>query len=406
MDSQSFLITGGCGLQGSDIVRTLRERYPTSKVSVLSRSPTTNTIPGVTYRKGNITNTAHVDACLRYCKPTVVFHCAATVVGTRKHVPDHMVREVNVEGTELLLQSCKAAGVRAFIFTSSASVVQWAGVEIVNANETWPVVAMPDEDNDGNVPIYPRTKAEAEVLVLAADDHDGDKAGNGNGDGMRTCSVRPSVIYGERDNDVTPTIMRTAGAMRGLQIGPNAKPFATTYVGNSTHAHLLAAEKLLSPARGVRDSVGGQAFFVANAGAYTYWDFARTMWQYHNHNNVMSANTDQASTAFPPRDADEYNPAKNPQFRVVTIAMAMWVAWAFEWWAWIIDEPPRLSQAAVSIMTSARAYDISKAKRVLGYTEQVDWEEGCRRAATWWVENRKGNEVKEDEEEEEEMEIE
>jgi sterol-4alpha-carboxylate 3-dehydrogenase (decarboxylating) len=404
MDSQSFLVTGGCGLQGSDIVRTLRERYPAAKVSVLSRSPTVNTIPGVTYRKCNITNTAHVDACLRYCKPTVVFHCAATVVGTRKHVPDHLIREVNVEGTEVLLEKCKAAGVKAFIFTSSASVVQWAGVEIVNANETWPVVAMPDEENDGNVPIYPRTKAEAEVLVLAADDTGGDDKNNSNNDsqgGMRTCSIRPSVIYGERDNDVTPTIMRTADAMRGLQIGPNAKPFATTYVGNSTHAHLLAAEKLLSPTREVRDAVGGQAFFVANDGTYTYWGFARTMWQYHNQAKATDA------IPFPTRcDADEYDPEKNAELRVVSIAMAMWVAWVYEWWAWIIDEPPRLSQTAVSIMTSARAYNLSKAKRVLGYREQVDWEEGCRRAATWWVENRKGKEVKEIDEEDEEFEIE
>ncbi|KAI0140342.1 hypothetical protein BJ166DRAFT_473292 [Pestalotiopsis sp. NC0098] len=371
MDSQSFLVTGGCGLQGSDVVQTLRDRYPSAKVAVLSRQPDVNTIPGVVYRRGNITNAAHIDACLRFCQPTVVFHCAATVVGSsQRHIPDHLVREVNVQGTELLLQRCKAAGVKAFVFTSSASVVHWAYVEISGANETWPVVAFPDEDNDDGLPVYPRTKAEAEVLVLAAD--------NNVEIGMRTCAIRPAIIYGERDNDVTPTMMRTAAALRGLQIGDNSKPFATTYVGNSTHAHLLAAEKLLSPVRSERDAVSGQAFFVSNEGRYTYWDFARTMWQYHN---------------------------ENPALRLVSVAVALWVAWASEWWAWIVDEPPRLSRAAVDTMTSARHYDTAKARRVLGYAEQVDWEEGCRRAARWWIENRRGVEEPEGEEDEDEYNV-
>lgn len=421
MESQSFLVTGGCGLQGSDIVQTLRERYPSAKIAVFSRQPDVNIIPGVVYRRGNITSAAHIDACLRFCQPTVVFHCAATVVGSsQRHIPDHLVREVNVQGTELLLQRSKAAGVKVFVFTSSASVVHWAHVEISSANETWPVVAFPDKDNDDGLPVYPRTKAEAEVLVLAADtngskDRNGEKQTDREGEmSMRTCAIRPAIIYGERDNDVTPTLMRTAAALRGLQIGDNSKPFATTYVGNGTHAHLLAAEKLLSTTPSERDAVGGQAFFVANEGRYTYWDFARTMWQYHNevddgayHDVVADEDNDGASTPqkifFPPRDADEYDPDKNSSLRLVSVAAALWVAWASEWWAWIVDEPPRLSRAAVDTMTSARHYDTGKARRILGYAEQVGWEEGCRRAARWWIENRRGVEEPEDEEDEDEF---
>lgn len=366
MESQSFLVTGGCGLQGSSIVHTLRTRFPSARVAVLTRSPTVNTFEGVEYHKGDITKVSDIEACLAACEPTVVFHCAATVVGARKHVPDSTVRAINVDGTAHLLEACKASGtVKAFVFTSSVSVVQRPGVEIDGADETW---AMVDSMADVNVPIYPLSKAEAERLVSAADTPGDSKLGD---EGMRTCSIRPSAIYGERDNDVTPLIMRTARS-RDIQIGPNEKPFSTTYVGNSTHAHLLAAEKLVSPDRAVRDSVGGEAFFIANEDRYTYYDFARTIWHH--------------AGAGPPRDAEEYG---RERLRVVSVGLALWVAWASEWYGWLTNSIPVISQVAVGICTMTRRYDISKARKLLGYEEQVDWEEGCRRSATWWAQHRK-----------------
>lgn len=349
-------------MQGSSIVETLRARYPTAKIAVLTRNPTTNRFPGVDYHKGDITRPLDIQACINACHPTVVFHCAATVVGTRKHVPDSMVQAINVDGTRLLLDACRDLGlVKAFVFTSSVSVVQKPGVIIDGADETWDMI---DTTLDIQTAIYPRTKAEAERLVSAADD-----GGEGK---MRTASLRPTVIYGERDNDVTPIIMRTLWS-KGLQIGGNTNPWSTTYVGNSTHAHLLAAEKLCSDDKAVRDRVGGQAFFIANEGTYTYCDFARTIWYY--------------AGVGPKRDDAEYDP-KNGKMRVVSVGLAMWVAWASEWFAWATGGAPIVTQVAVGIFTMVRRYDISKAKERLGYREQMDWEEGCRRSAQWWRENR------------------
>ncbi|KAH6652339.1 hypothetical protein BKA67DRAFT_661085 [Truncatella angustata] len=373
MEYQSFLITGGCGLQGSSIVETLRSRYPSCRnIAVLTRDPSLNLFPGVAYHRGDLTSPADIDRCLQACRPTVIFHCAAVVTGTRKPVSDEVVNAINVGGTQLLLAACaRLGGVRAFVFTSSVAVVQRPGVEIRGANETWPLI---DFVNDRETLVYPKSKAEAETLVLAADGADGEGKGEGREGGcsMRTCAVRPSAVYGERDNDVTPLVMRTAKTMRGLQIGDNKNPMATTYVGNSTHAHLLAAERLLDPDPAVRDAVGGQAFFVANEGASTFWDLARTIW-FH------------AGAGPDPRDPAEYRPE---DLRVVSVGLAMWAAWASEWWAWLWGSTPRISRIAVGIVTMTRVYDISKAKRVLGYSEQVGWEEGCRRAARWWVENR------------------
>ncbi|KAM0817845.1 hypothetical protein AB5N19_03652 [Seiridium cardinale] len=367
MDSQSFLVTGGCGLQGSSIVETLRARYPAARVAVLARNPTVNNFPGVDYHRGDITKPEDIDACLAASSATVVFHCAAVVVGAKKPVPDTVVQAINVDGTRLLLERCKAFGtVKAFIFTSSVSVVQKPGVQIDGAKETWPLV---DPEKDTTVLIYPRSKAAAEQLVTAADDDEVD--------GMRTCSIRPSVVHGERDTDVTPITIRTARMLRNIQIGDNTSTLSTTYVGNSTHAHLLAAEKLISPDKAVRDSVGGEAFFVTNEGRYTYFDSARTIW-FH-------------AGIGPPPDSDAYKPEN---LRVISVGLAMWVAWLSEWYGWLIGTTPKISQVAVGILTMTRRYDISKAKEVLGYREQVDWREGCRRAARWWVENNNAEDNK------------
>ncbi|KAI1860478.1 hypothetical protein JX265_009877 [Neoarthrinium moseri] len=360
MATESYLITGGCGLQGSSIVETLRAKFPEAKVAVVTRNPTVNIFEGVTYHRGDIRDAPFIASCLAECKPSVVFHCAATVVGARKHVSDETVRSINVDGTRVLLEQCAKAGTKAFVFTSSVSVIQKPGVIVSDADETWPLIG----DSDTKALIYPRTKAESERLVTAADDPDG----------MRTASLRPSAIHGERDNDVTPIIMRTS-AMKGLQIGENKTRFATTYVGNSTQAHLLVAEKLLSPDPDVRNAVGGQAFFVTNGAEHSYYDFSRTIWKY-------------AGVGDGPGSPEYEN------VRVVPTNVAMWVAWACEWWGWAWGTPPVISTVAVGICTMERWYKIGKAERLLGYHPSVGWEEGCRRAAKWYLEH--GNKTEED----------
>ncbi|KAI0124053.1 sterol-4-alpha-carboxylate 3-dehydrogenase like protein [Xylariales sp. AK1849] len=355
MASESYLVTGGCGLQGSSIVETLRSKYPTARVAVLTRNPTINTFPGVTYHRGDITIADDIASALSISQPTVVFHCAATVVAARKHVSDATIRAINVGGTRLLLEKCAGFGVRAFVFTSSGSVVQRDFSPLDGADETWPMV----QDADPKALIYPKTKAASDRLVTAADDKNG----------MRTCAIRPAIIHGERDSDVTAITMQMRRAS-GIQIGDNTNRVATTYVGNSTQAHLLAAAKLLDPDPEVRDQVGGEAFFATNEESYTFTDFTRAMWQH-------------AGVGDGPRGQSYKN------VRVIPTSVALCLAWAAEWWAWVWGTTPKISRVPILTTTMTRWYDLSKARRVLGYKPDVGWEEGVRRAATWYLEHQK-----------------
>jgi sterol-4alpha-carboxylate 3-dehydrogenase (decarboxylating) len=338
------LVTGGCGLQGSHIVEKLLQAYPKSKIAVMARNPTVNTFLGVEYLKGDITSAADVERIFSATRPTVVFHCAGAMTVGRKSIGDEAVRKINVDGTRLVLNASKRFGIKAFVFTSSASVAQkgqggWADLQ--NCDETCPTV----DESDGGL-IYPRSKAASERLVLAADDPHG----------MRTVSLRPAVIYGERDNDQIPNFMaKYRGGHGGLQIGDNTNLFSFTYGGNAADAHLLAAEKLLQPDP---SGVAGEAFFITNGEPRPFWDFP---WA------IM-----RAAGNTTPRE----------QIRVVPRIVALAFAFITEWFAWLTASKPFITVPMVKYTTMHRWYNIAKAKDRLGYEPEVDFEEGIRRGVT------------------------
>jgi sterol-4alpha-carboxylate 3-dehydrogenase (decarboxylating) len=342
METATHLITGGCGLQGSHIVLSLLERYPKSTIAVMARNPTVNTFPGVSYHHGDITSPSDIDRVLSAVRPTVVYHCAGAMTVGRKPIGDSVVRKINVDGTRLMLEASARFGVRAFVFTSSASVAQKYGggfADLQKCDETAPTV----EEEDGGLS-YPWTKAAAERLVLRADNPVG---------GMRTVALRPAVIYGERDNDMIPNLMATYRAGRHrMQIGDGRNLLSVTYIANSTAAHLLAAARLLEPDP---TGVAGEAFFITNGEPVPFWEFARAVFR---------------------AAGDTTRP---DQIRVVNRTVALCIAWVSEWVAWLTGTKPVLATAQVKYTTMHRWYNITKARERLGYEPEVDWEEGVRR---------------------------
>jgi sterol-4alpha-carboxylate 3-dehydrogenase (decarboxylating) len=156
MESASFLVTGGCGLQGTYIVIKLREKYPSAAVAVMSRNPTENIQQDVAYHAGDITNPDHIARVFVAVKPTVVFHCAGVMTVNRVAQSDEQVWAINYEGARYVLEECQRRGVKALVFTSSASVVQrekGGFLDILNGDEGMPTVG----EKDGGM-IYPRSK--------------------------------------------------------------------------------------------------------------------------------------------------------------------------------------------------------------------------------------------------------
>jgi sterol-4alpha-carboxylate 3-dehydrogenase (decarboxylating) len=156
---ESYLVTGGCGLQGTHIIEKLLEKYPGAPIAVMARNPTVNLYPGVKYHRGDITVADDIAQVMSAARPTVVFHCAAQMTVGRKQLPDAVVKAINEGGTRLMLEQSKRAGVKAFVYTSSASVVQKETFkDIRNGDETMPLV----EASDPGVMLYPLTKVHLE----------------------------------------------------------------------------------------------------------------------------------------------------------------------------------------------------------------------------------------------------
>lgn len=115
-----ILLTGGAGFIGSNVVRTLRERYPQTRLRVL-HLPKENLfnlqgMNDIELMAGDITNAADVERAVNGCD--VVFHLAAIYAFW---LPDMSVmHRVNVDGTHLVLEECRKQKVRRVVYTSSA----------------------------------------------------------------------------------------------------------------------------------------------------------------------------------------------------------------------------------------------------------------------------------------------
>ncbi|KAI8490226.1 3 beta-hydroxysteroid dehydrogenase type 7 [Branchiostoma belcheri] len=254
----TYVVTGGCGFLGSQIVDLLVQRGKNiSEIRVVdtklrdhSKSPENSGVK-VKWICGDVTNMAQMtDVC---AGADVVIH-TASLIDVFGLVSDVTLWNVNVKGTETLLQCCMNEDVTGFVYTSSRGVVgpNRRGDPVEDGDESTPY------DSSNQVIFYNRTKAAAESAVLKWNG----RRTNG-GKTLHTCALRPAGLYGDgewalykmwRDFGVDPF----AGPLTRLS-HPKVKG-QISYVGNVAWAHLLAAQTLVtSPS-----TAGGEAFFITD----------------------------------------------------------------------------------------------------------------------------------------------
>jgi sterol-4alpha-carboxylate 3-dehydrogenase (decarboxylating) len=135
----NVLVIGGCGFLGHHIVNLLHDTY-TSKISVLDVSTNHNRRPdsdGVTYFNGDITSLDSLLPVFEKAKPDVVIHTASPNPVKASHA---LYKKVNVDGTACVIEACQKTGVKALVYTSSASVISDNVSDLINADERWPVI--------------------------------------------------------------------------------------------------------------------------------------------------------------------------------------------------------------------------------------------------------------------------
>lgn len=318
-----ILVTGGGGFLGQAIVRQLLERG--ESVAVLNRSayPQLEAL-GVTCHRGDIADGDAVSAAV--AGSDAVIHVAARA-GPGLRAADFVA--ANVVGTGNVIDACRRHGLRHLVHTSSPSVVH-AGGDIEGGDESLPYA-------DHFSAPYPETKAEAERLVLAA-----------NTQALNTCALRPHLIWGPGDNQLLPRLVEKNRAGR-LRLPAPEKRIDTVYIDNAAHAHLLALDNLAGAG-----TAAGRAYFISNAEPMPVADILARLLE---------------AVGETPRIGSVPKP--------VAMAAATLVEWA--WRALRRRSDPPLSRFVVEHLATAHWFDLSAARRDLGFEPRVTIAEGLKR---------------------------
>ncbi len=339
------LVTGGGGFLGRRMVEMLRERGDVVRIFCRGAYPDLEA-DGVEVVQGDLRNEREVtEACQDI---DAVCHVAAKagIWGSREEF-----HQVNVRGTANVLAGCLTKKVPALLFTSSPSVAI-GDQDIVLGDESLPYPEHYLAD-------YPATKAVAERMVLEADGWE--MVSNdflplpvpGGVRRLRTCAIRPHLIYGPRDPHLIPRLLEAAASGRLRQVGSGKNLVDITYVDNAAQAHLQALDELLGEAR-----CGGKAYFVGDADAVNLWDWIR---------HLLS------EAGFPP-------PKSPIPFRAAYLAGA--VLEGIHRLFPRLGEPPMTRFVALQFARS-HSFSHRRAQEDFGYVPRVSGEEAWKNLVNW-----------------------
>jgi nucleoside-diphosphate-sugar epimerase len=239
----------------------------------------------------------------------------------------------NVVGTRNVIDACRERGIRRLVHTSTPSVIH-AGGDVEGVDERAPIATQFET-------AYPATKAEAERMVLAA-----------NGPGLATVALRPHLIWGPGDPQLVARILARAKAGRLRLVGGGAKLIDSVYIDNAAHAHLLALDRLAPGS-----FCAGKAYFITQG---------EPMPQRELINGILKAG------GLPPC-GKSISPSA---------AYAVGAAMEILWRMMGRKDEPMMTRFLARQLATAHWYDISAARRDLGYAPQVTVAEGLARLET------------------------
>ena len=320
------LVTGGGGFLGSAICRQLLARG--DEVIAYQRSASEELEElGIQIVRGSITDAKLLNAALKGVD--AVIHTAAKA-GIWGPYDDYF--RPNVTGTENVISACLNNGIHKLVFTSSPSVTHADG-DIEGGDESLPYA------EHYNSP-YPATKALAEQMIMAA-----------NCPELHTVSLRPHLIWGPGDNHLLPKLLERAKSGKLKLPGPD-KLIDTIYIDNAAKAHLLALDRLQSDP----EIVGGKTYFVSNDEPLPQSQIIGGL--------LKAAGLEVDIQSISPR-----------------IAIAAGTLLETGWKLFGLKSEPPITRWSAEHLSTAHWYDISAAKRDLGYTVEISIAEGLEMLA-------------------------
>jgi nucleoside-diphosphate-sugar epimerase len=318
-----ILITGGGGFIGSHLVDsqlTQGQRVRVVDLNVERLAHTTNH-PNLEIMRGDITDSELVKALVDGVD--VIYHLASAHLDV--NLSDDYYRRINVEATLNLLQVARKAGVKRIVHCSSNGVL--GEVKNPPANEISP--CRPTN-------IYERTKLMGEQVALQFAQEMG----------FPVVVVRPAWVYGPRCPR-TQKLIRTIGKGRFVMIGRGQTLRHPIYITDAICGLELCAQA---------DGVTGQVYFIAGEEAITIAHLVQTI-------------------------------AEVLEVKPPSLSLPVTIGIVAGYTLQLIFKPtglqPPFSRRSVDFFLKDNAYDISKARRELGFQPQVDLRSGLRETISW-----------------------
>lgn len=229
---------------------------------------------------------------------------------------------VNLGGTANVLAGCRRHGVGRLVAISSPAVV-FAGRDVVAAAENTPYPRRFSSH-------YALSKKLAEELVRGAPD-------------VPAVILRPKAVFGPGDEALLPRLVAAARAGRLPRIGHGRNLVDLTYVDNVVHA----VELTLTTERAL-----GHTYTITNGEHVPLWELLRSVLE---------------RLGVPAR------------LRPLPLGLMLVVAGLMEARAAVTGREPLLTRYTVAILARTQTYDISAARRDLGYAPLVSVTEGVER---------------------------
>lgn len=325
--AERIAVTGASGVVGGAVARALLGRGTDVVAIQRGEIPVDLSQAGAVSARADIAGPpdALVDA-LAGCDAVVHAAARVDIVGAWEDF-----ERINVLGTRQVIESARRAGVRRVVIVSSPSVAH-AGFALVGASAE-------QADPDRARGHYSRSKAMAELIALAADSAD-----------LAVTAIRPHLVWGPGDSQLTARIIDRARQGRLVTIGSGAALIDTTYIDNAGSAIVAAVDRATHP------EVRGKAFVVSNGEPRTVAE--------------MLTRIAQAAGA--------HGPSRSVPFG---LAKAGGVVLERVWERTGRDGEPPVTAFLAEQLATAHWFDQRQVRRALEWAPEVSLDEGFRRLA-------------------------
>ncbi|MEI7769801.1 MAG: NAD-dependent epimerase/dehydratase family protein [Chloroflexales bacterium] len=313
-----ILITGGTGFLGRHVARLLLDRGHRVRLMGRGFAEAADLIAaGATPIRADLRDHGAVIAACAGAEAVVHAGALSAPWGPRR---DFLA--INLGGTAAVIAGCRRHGVARLVAISSPAVV-FTGRDHELTTEAAPYPRRPSS-------IYAHSKRLAEDLLRQAPD-------------VPAVILRPKAIFGPGDRALLPRIVAAARVGRLPQVGGGRNLVDLTYVECVAHAIDLA---LTAPA------AVGRTYHITNGEHVPLWDLIRAVLRRLG------------------------IPARLP---AAPLPVMLAAATAMEARAAITGREPLLTRYSVAILARTQTYDISAARRDLGYWPPVSVAEGVER---------------------------